>query len=261
MTITETKANKEPLPPQRALIVAAHPDDIEFVVAGTAAKWVRAGTDMRYVVATSGDAGSHQPGITRQELARIREAEQRAAARVVGVDDVVFLGYPDGEVEPTLALRRDIVREIRRFKPDTVICFDPTRLFVDNRYINHPDHRAVGQAAIDAVAPAAAMPLVFSELREEGLEPHRVREILVTSTLEPDTWIDISDTVDLKIKALKQHASQFPNGWDPSEMVRGWAAESGKMAGVDYAETFRRFILMRDEEEEDRNGEEEESGD
>ena len=249
--IEENEENKEPLPPQRALIIAAHPDDIEFVVAGTAAKWARAGTDVRYVVATSGDAGSHQPGMTREELARIREAEQRAAAQVAGVDDVVFLGYPDGEVETTLALRRDIVREIRRFRPDIVICSDPTRLFVGDRYINHPDHRAVGQAAVDAVAPAAAMPLVFSELREEGLEPHQVREMLVSSTLEPDTWIDITDTVDLKIEALKQHASQFPNGWDPSEMVRGWAAESGKTAGVDFAETFRRFILVREEEEED----------
>jgi LmbE family N-acetylglucosaminyl deacetylase len=241
--------NKEPLPPRRAMVISAHPDDIEFVVAGTAAKWAQAGTNVRYVVVTSGDAGSHQPGITREELAGIREREQRAAAQVAGVDDVVFLGYPDGEVEPTLALRRDLVREIRRFKPDTVICYDPTRLFMGDRYINHPDHRAVGQAALDAIAPAAAMPLVFSELREEGLEPHRVREILVTSTLEPDTWIDITDTIDLKIEALRQHASQFPDGWDPEEMLREWASESGKQVGVPYAETFRRFILEREEEE------------
>lgn len=156
------------------MVIAAHPDDIEFVVAGTVAKWVRAGTQARYVVVTSGDAGSHQPGVTREEVACIREAEQRAAARVVGVDEVISLGYPDGEVGPTLALRRDLVREIRRFRPDTVICFDPTRLLVGNRYINHLDHRAVGQAALDAIMPAAAMPLVFTELREEGLEPHRV---------------------------------------------------------------------------------------
>jgi LmbE family N-acetylglucosaminyl deacetylase len=251
MENAENEKSKEPLPPKRAMVIAAHPDDIEFVVAGTAAKWARAGTAVRYVVATSGDAGSHLPGMTREKLARIREAEQRAAAQVAGVNDVVFLGYPDGEVETTLALRRDIVREIRRFKPDIVICSDPTRLFVGDRYINHPDHRAVGQAAIDAIAPAAAMPLVFSELREEGLEPHRVKEMLVSSTPEPDTWIDITDTVDLKIEALKQHASQFPNGWDPSEMVRGWAAESGKKVGVAFAETFRRFILVRQEKEEE----------
>jgi LmbE family N-acetylglucosaminyl deacetylase len=241
---------KEPLPPKRALIISAHPDDIEFVVAGTAAKWVQAGADVQYVVATSGDAGSHQPGITREELACIREQEQRTAAQVAGVDQVVFLGYPDGEVEPTMALRRDLVREIRRFKPDTVVCYDPTRLFVEDRYINHPDHRAVGQAALDAVAPAAAMPLVFEELREEGLEPHRVKQVLVASTMEPNTWIDITDTIDLKIEALRQHASQFPDGWDPEKMLREWASENGKEVGFPYAEAYRRFILVREEEDE-----------
>jgi LmbE family N-acetylglucosaminyl deacetylase len=243
-----TKNNTEPMPPERAMIIAAHPDDIEFVVAGTAAKWARAGTAVGYVLATSGDAGSHVPGITREEVARIREKEQRAAAKVAGVDDVVFLRYHDGEVEPTLALRRDLVREIRRFKPDTVICYDPTRLLVGDRYINHPDHRAVGQAALDAIAPAAAMPLIFPELCEEGLEPHQVKLVLVASGPEPDTWIDISDTVDLKIEALRQHASQFPDGWDPGEMVREWAAESGEKAGVLYAEAYRRITLVSEED-------------
>jgi LmbE family N-acetylglucosaminyl deacetylase len=230
------------------MIIAAHPDDIEFVVAGTAAKWARAGTAIRYVLATSGDAGSHVPGITREEVARIREEEQRAAARIAGVDDVVFLGYHDGEVEPTLALRRDLVREIRRFKPDVVICYDPTRLLVGDRYINHPDHRAVGQAALDAIAPTAAMPLVFPELREEGLEPHRVREVFVTSGSEANTWIDISETIDTKIEALRQHASQFPDGWDPGEMVRGWAVENGEKAGIPYAEVYQRIVLVSEDE-------------
>jgi LmbE family N-acetylglucosaminyl deacetylase len=238
-----TQPNSEISPPQRALVIAAHPDDIEFVVAGTVAKWVRAGAHVQYVLVTSGDAGSHEPGITREELARTREAEQRAAARVVGVDGVMFLGYRDGEVEPTLALRRDLVREIRRFRPDTLICFDPTQLFIGDRYINHPDHRAAGQAAIDAVAPAAEMPLVFTELREEGLEPHKVNQVLVAATTEPDTWIDISDTLELKIEALRQHASQFPGRWDPSDMIREWAAESGAQAGLPYAESFRRIVL------------------
>jgi len=242
-----TPIHEEPVPPQRAMVIAAHPDDIEFVVAGTVAKWVQAGTQIRYVLATSGDAGSHEPGMTRESLARIREAEQRAAARAVGVDDVVFLGYRDGEVEPTLALRRDLVREIRRFRPDTVICYDPTRLLVGDRYINHPDHRAVGQAALDATAPAAAMPLVFAELREEGLEPHRVKDVLIASTMEPNTWIDVSDTLDLKIEALHQHASQFPDGWDPGDMIREWAAESGKKGSIPYAEAFRRIVLVRED--------------
>lgn len=243
-----TQTNTEPAPPKRAMIIAAHPDDIEFVVAGTAAKWARAGTAIRYVLATSGDAGSHVPGITREEVTRIREEEQRAAARIAGVDDVVFLGYHDGEVEPTLALRRDLVREIRRFKPDVVICYDPTRLLVGDRYINHPDHRAVGQAALDAIAPTAAMPLVFPELRGEGLEPHRVREVFVTSGSEANTWIDISETIDTKIEALRQHASQFPDGWDPGEMVRGWAVENGEKAGIPYAEVYQRIVLVSEDE-------------
>jgi LmbE family N-acetylglucosaminyl deacetylase len=241
--------NIEPKTSARALIIAAHPDDIEFVVAGTAAKWARAGTVVGYVLATSGDAGSHVPGITREEVARIREREQRAAAKIAGVDEVVFLGYHDGEVEPTLALRRDLVREIRRFRPDTVICYDPSRLLVGDRYINHPDHRAVGQAALDAIAPAAAMPLVFPELLEEGLEPHRVKEVLVASSPEADTWIDITETIDVKIEALRQHVSQFPDGWDPEEMLRGWAEESGEKIGVPYAEAYRRIVLESDEDD------------
>jgi len=152
-------------------------------------------------------------------------------------------------VEPTLALRRDLVREIRRFRPDIVICYDPTRLLVGDRHINHPDHRAVGQAALDAIAPAAAMPLVFGELREEGLEPHRVRKVLVASTFEPDTWIDISATIDLKIKALRQHASQFPDGWDPEERLREWASENGSKIGVPYAEAYRKIILVREDDD------------
>jgi LmbE family N-acetylglucosaminyl deacetylase len=244
-----TQTNKEPATPQRAMVITAHPDDIEFVMAGTVAKWTQAGAQVAYVLATSGDAGSHQPGMTRGKLARIRETEQRAAARLVGVDDVVFLGYHDGEVEATLELRRDLVREIRRFKPDTVICSDPTLLLVGDRYINHPDHRAVGQAALDAVAPAAAMPLVFSELREEGLEPHRVKSVLIASTSEPNTWIDITDTIDLKIEALRQHTSQFPDGWDPEELLRAWGAENGRAVGVPYAEAYRRIILVYEEED------------
>lgn len=242
-------ADTEPAPPKRVAFVAAHPDDIEFVTAGTAAKWARAGTTVRYILVTSGDAGSHEPGITREEVARIRESEQRAAARIAGVDDVVFLGYHDGEVELSLELRRDLVREIRRFKPDIVVCSDPTRVFVGNAYINHPDHRAVGQAALDAVAPAAAMPLVFGELREEGLDPHRVKEVFVASSPDPDTWIDITDMMDIKIEALRQHASQFPDGWEPGEMLRAWASQTGADVGVRYAEAFKRVVLHRDNDQ------------
>jgi LmbE family N-acetylglucosaminyl deacetylase len=243
------EAYREPTPPQRAMLVAAHPDDIEFVMAGTAAKWCQAGTEVRYVLVSSGGAGSRDPSMTRAKLAGIREAEQRAAARVAGVEGVVFLGYPDGEIELTLALRRDLVREIRRFKPDVVMCFDPTRLFSGDRYINHPDHRAVGQATLDAVAPGAVMPNIFAELGDEGLEPHAVKEVYVATGEETNTWIDISGTIDLKVEALRQHTSQFPDGWDPGEMLHEWAAESGKEAGMPYSESYRRFVLVREEEE------------
>ena len=230
------------------LVIAAHPDDIEFVVAGTVARWVRAGTRARYVVVTSGDAGTHRPGVTRQELARVREAEQRAAARVVGVEEVVFLGYPDGLVEPSLALRRDLVREIRRFRPDTVLCFDPTRLFVRGAYINHPDHRAVGLAALDAISPTAAMPLSFAEMGEEGLEPHRVRQILVASPVSPDTWVDIGETLELKLEALRQHASQLDGRRDYVGLIREWAEEAGAQAGLAYAEAFMRIVRPQERE-------------
>ncbi len=231
--------NQEPRPAKRALVIVAHPDDIEFVLAGTVAKWVKAGSRVRYVLATSGDAGTHQTGITREELARVREAEQRAAAEAVGVEKVIFLGYPDGMVQPTLELRRDLVREIRAFKPDTVFCYDPTRMFSGGSYINHPDHRAVATAALDAIAPTAAMPLSFPEL---GLEPHRVRQILVAATPTPDTWIDISETFDLKVEALRKHESQL-NGSrrDFMGMIKQWAIDTGMAAGLQYAEAFMRI--------------------
>jgi len=237
-----TPVNNEPKPPRRVLVIAAHPDDIEFTVAGTVAKWVRAGSQVRYVLATRGDAGTHRLDLTREEVARIREAEQRAAAHAVGVEEVIFLGYSDGMVQPTLDLRRDLVREIRRFKPDTVICFDPTRLFSGGSYINHPDHRAVGQAALDAISPTAAMPLAFPEQLAEGLEPHRVRQILLSSTLNPDTWVDISEAIDLRIEALGQHRSQLASGRDYAGQLRHWAADTGAKVGLPYAEAFMRIV-------------------
>lgn len=232
--------NPEPRPAKRALVIVAHPDDIEFVLAGTIAKWVKAGSRVRYVLVTSGDAGTHRTDITREELARIREAEQQAAADVLGVEQVIFLRYPDGMVTPSLELRRDLVREIRAFKPDTVFCYDPTRFFSGGSYVNHPDHRAVATAALDAIAPTAAMPLVFPEL---GLEPHRVRQILLAATPTPDTWIDISETFDLKVEALRQHQSQL-NGRrrDFMGMIKQWAIDTGMAAGLQYAEAFMKIV-------------------
>jgi LmbE family N-acetylglucosaminyl deacetylase len=231
--------------PQSAMVIVAHPDDAEFTMAGTIAAWTEAGCRVTYVVCTDGNAGSHEPGMTRERLAEIRRSEQRAACAVLGVGDVVFLGYDDGELQPTLDLRRDLVRMIRQHKPEVVLTSDPTRFFSGDRYINHPDHRAAGQAALDAVAPASAMPLLWPDTGQ----PHRVHRVYVYGNSEPNVWIDINTTIDRKIEALKKHASQMGD-WDPTERIKGWNAEVGKEKEMAYAESFRVIVLVRPEDDE-----------
>ena len=165
--------------PKRAMVIVAHPDDIEFGVAGTVTRWTNAGTEVAYVLVTSGDVGIADTSLSRDEAMEIREREQRNAAEIAGVHDVTFLREPDGTVVNTLELRKKLVREIRRFKPDVLICQDPTILFASEGYINHPDHRATGQAALDAVFPAAGQPHVFQELEEEGLTAHKTKRVYV----------------------------------------------------------------------------------
>ena len=234
--------------PERAMGIFAHPDDAEFTVAGTVARWTQAGCQAVYVLCTDGDAGSHEPGMTRERLAAIRRREQRAACKVLGVQEVLFLGHHDGMLQPTMDLRRELVRAIRRYKPQVVICGDPTAFFYRDEYINHPDHRAAAQAALEAVFPAASMPLVFSELAEEGLTPHAVKQVYIWGASEPNTWVDISPTLELKIEALRQHASQMGD-WDPTEHVTRRSQERAEGHGMTYAESFRRMILVRDPEE------------
>jgi LmbE family N-acetylglucosaminyl deacetylase len=226
--------------PQSAMVIIAHPDDAEFTVAGTVALWTKAGCRVSYIVCTDGNAGSHEPGMTREKLAGIRRAEQRAACATLGVDDVVFLGYDDGQLQPSLELRRDLVRVIRQHQPEVVVTNDPTTLFSGDRYINHPDHRAAGQAALDAVAPASQMPLLWPELGE----PHRVNHVYVRGNDEPNTWVDISETIETKIAALKQHASQMGD-WDPTDRIREWNASVGEEKGMDFAENYRVITLLR----------------
>jgi LmbE family N-acetylglucosaminyl deacetylase len=230
---------EEPATPERALVVAAHPDDVEFTCAGTLAKWARRGCRIALVLCTSGDAGTEEAGRSREEVARIREEEQRAAARVLGLEEVIFLRHPDGLLQPTLELRRELVREIRRFRPQVLVCGDPSVYFYGEDYINHPDHRAAAQAALEAVFPAAGMPLVFPEL---GLPPHRVQEVYIYGAAQPNLWIDIEETLELKIEALRCHRSQIGD-WDPGPMLRAWAAEEGRAVGLRYAEAFRRMRL------------------
>jgi LmbE family N-acetylglucosaminyl deacetylase len=230
------------------MIIAAHPDDIEFSSAGTAARWIKEGSEVVYVLCTSGDVGISEPGMTKAKATEIREAEQLAAAAVVGVKKVVFLREPDGMVENTLALRKRLVREIRSFKPEVVICGDPTIVWVGPNYINHPDHRAVAGAAIDAIFPAAGQPNLFEELAEEGVTAHKVRKVYVDAWDDKaDVYINISETIDLKIEALKKHTSQMKD-WDPEPMVREWAGKSAQGKEMAYAESFRVITLVTDED-------------
>lgn len=233
--------------PQKAMVIVAHPDDIEFSSAGTVARWVQAGTEVIYVLVTSGDVGIAKLELTRAQAAEIREAEQIAAAEVVGVKEVIFLREPDGAVENTMSLRKRLVREIRRYKPEVVICGDPTTLFVDGSYINHPDHRAVAWAAIDAIFPAAGQPHLFEELAQEGLTAHKVRKVYVNGFGGGDLYINITDTIDLKIAALRKHVSQMGE-WDPEPMLRQWSAEAAKGKEMEYAESFRVISLVSDED-------------
>ncbi len=238
--------------PESALVIMAHPDDIEYTCAGTIARWVKGGTRVGYVLCTSGDVGIDQPGMTRTRAAEIREAETRNAAAVIGVHDVTFLREPDGLLEATLQLRKKLVREMRRFRPEVVLCSDPTILWAGDDYINHPDHRAAGQAALDAVFPAAGQPNLFEELEAEGLKAHKVRKVYVSGWGQTGLFVNIDETIGLKIDALREHKSQMHS--DPAEHVRTWAAERARGKEMDYAESFRVVTLLDDEEWQRRNG-------
>jgi LmbE family N-acetylglucosaminyl deacetylase len=229
--------------PDRVLVVAAHPDDIEFGAAGTIARWVREGSRARYLIATRGDKGSDDPNADMTALAGIREREQRAAASEIGVDGVDFLDEPDGQVEVTLALRERITRAIRAFQPSVVMTHDPTVLFVNNEWVNHPDHRAVGQATVDAVFPTARDPLNFREHLDEGLGPWKVGQLFLWSTNEANLLVDIGATLDDKIAALERHASQFRSFDEIARWVRRRSEELGERAGYRAAEGYRRVTL------------------
>ena len=231
--------------PESAMAIVAHPDDIEFSCAGTMARWAKAGARISYVLCTSGDVGIDQPGMTRARATQIREVESLEAARLAGADEVIFLGEPDGLLQPTLALRRRLVREIRRFRPEVVLTGDPTIVWAGKDYINHPDHRAAATAALDAVFPAAGQPNLFEEIAEEGFLAHKPRKVYVTSWGEADTFVNIDETIEIKIEALKAHKSQMGE-WDPSESLRSWAKERAQGKEMEFAEGFRVVTLVDD---------------
>ncbi len=232
--------------PKSVLAIAAHPDDLEFTAVGTLARWAKAGARVGYVLCTSGDVGIAEEGMTRERATQIREAESLAAAAVIGAE-VTFLRERDGLLSPTLELRKKLVREMRRFRPEVVMTGDPTALFGGDDYINHPDHRAAAQAAIDAVFPAVGQPLLYPDLEAEGLLPFKPRKVFVSVWEHATQYINITETIELKIAALKEHKSQLRE-WDPADMLRQWGAETAKGKEMQYAESFRVFTQVSDED-------------
>ena len=229
---------------QRVLVVAAHPDDIDFSAAGTIALWTDAGIEVSYCLVTDGDAGGFDESVPRAEIAPMRRKEQTAAAEVLGVHDLRFLGYPDGRVEPTLALRKDLARVIRQVRPDRLVCPTPERNY-QRVAGSHPDHRAVGAAALDAVYPDARNPFAFPELRDdEGLAPWTVREVWVSGSPSPNHFVDVTETFGRKIAALRAHVSQTGHMDDLEERIRMWLTRAAESAGRDKGRLAESFQVL-----------------
>jgi LmbE family N-acetylglucosaminyl deacetylase len=244
-----SETNDSQVAPKRVLIVMAHPDDGEFGCGGTVARWAAEGRDIYYCLLTDGQVGDQgDTEITMEQLTQVRQEEARAAARALGVQhDVVFMHYMDSRLEPTLEVRGKIARLIRQVRPDAVICQDPTVRWSGQGYINHPDHRAAGEATLAAIMPVASTRLAYPELAAEGLAPHNVREIYITGTQNADRWVDIGDYLDAKVAGLRAHKSQMRD-WDPTEGVKRWAEENGNTArkhghDMQYAEGFKYIKL------------------
>jgi LmbE family N-acetylglucosaminyl deacetylase len=236
--------------PDRFMVIVGHPDDADFGPAATAAAWIDAGSKGWLVCCTSGDAGSEDPNLDPMDLARAREEEQRRAADVVGYAGLTFLHQPDGALANDLALREMLVKEIRTFKPDAVLCGDPEVVIHNGGGINHTDHRAAAMAAVDAVYPAARNPMAFPWLARGGLAIHKVRRLYLMWSNQPDAWIDVSATVDRKIEALRAHASQIHDPEAVFARIRGRLAEGGGQIGSAAAEAYRVVVLEQDPVEE-----------
>jgi LmbE family N-acetylglucosaminyl deacetylase len=232
--------------PQKILVVLAHPDDPEFFCGASIARWTSAGHNVAYCLLTCGDKGTSDRSISPEELCAIRNREQASAAEILGVTEIRYLDYPDGYLVPDLNLRKDIARVIRQERPDVVVTCDPINLYIRDAYINHPDHRAAGQATLDAVFPTARDHLTFIELwRNEGLEPHIVREVWVSIPLEANTTLDVSNKWETKIKALLEHKSQIGEPGGLIERLRKRHALDTTPDKPRYEETFRRIIFER----------------
>lgn len=226
--------------PGVVLAVYAHPDDADVGCGGTLARWAKGGTVVHLIVCTDGGKGTSDPGVQPKKLAAERAAELEASSALIGLTSVDNLGFRDGELTDSEEFRRTLVARVRQVRPDVVCGHDPTAIFFGQDYFNHRDHRILGLALLDAVAPAAALPHYFPDAGP----PHQVSTVLLSGTLEPDDWVDVSDTIETKAAAVECHRSQFAgqNGW-AGEAVRQRAAEEGRRAGVAYAEGFRRLSL------------------
>jgi len=227
----------------RILVVTAHPDDVDFGAAGSVARWVNHGHQVTYCLITNGDAGGFDPSVARSAIAPLRQAEQTAAAKEVGVTDLVWLGYPDGRLTASLDLRRDIARVIRQVRPARVVCHSPERDWT-RVFASHPDHLAAGEATICAVYPDSRNQFAFPELAAEGLDAHIVDEVFVMNGPTPDTFVDVTDTFPQKVAALRAHRSQTAHHEDLEGFLRGWLARNAEQAGWPsgrLAEVFRRL--------------------
>jgi LmbE family N-acetylglucosaminyl deacetylase len=224
-------------------MVTAHPDDVDFGTAGTVAAFTKAGLEVTYCIVTNGDAGGSDRSVSRPDMAALRQREQRAAAAEVGVTDVRFLGHPDGKLQPTIELRRDISRVIRQVKPQRVVTQSPERRW-DFIFASHPDHLAAGEAAVCAVYPDARNPFAYPDLLEEGLEPHAVPEVWIMATDRADRAVDVTDFFDLKLEALRSHRSQVGEGEHLEEMLKGWMSGTALAANLPEGSLAEAFHVV-----------------
>ena len=231
--------------PRIALGVAAHPDDLDFGMSGTVAKWAASGCDVYYLILTNGNKGSSDPDAVPSELTELRREEQRTAAKILGVKEVFFCDYEDGLLEVSSDVKCDIIRAIRRLQPEVVLTMDPTVVYAADRgIINHPDHRAAGQATLDAVFPLARDHLSYPEIATvEGLAPHKVKTVLLFNLIQRNYYVDITSYLDKKIAALAAHASQMPDMDKVAAKVTDIASTAGRLAGVTYAEAYIRIDI------------------
>jgi LmbE family N-acetylglucosaminyl deacetylase len=229
---------------QRVLAIVAHPDDVDFSAAATIAGWTDAGIEVVYCLVTDGDAGGYDEAMPRDAMARLRRAEQAEAAKCVGVSELRFLGYPDGQLEPSLDLRKDLARVIRQVRPDRVLTSSPERNYA-RIGASHPDHRAVGAAALDAVYPDARNPFAFPGLlQEEGLAPWKVREVWLAASPAADHYVDVTASFDRKVAALRAHQSQTGHMADLEEFLRGWLSQAARRGGLPEGSLAEMFQVI-----------------